>query len=178
MQNIITGSQTPIPDIYSNELKQLIEILLTKNPDDRPMIHDLLNQYVFIKDRYEKFLDSKKKFEPTLGSNKKLIKMNFQSLSRNKDEMIQPNNSSYYFDNNPFDVNDLKVFISKGYESTPLKKIKDTISGTAHSTNDSYTKLSKFYMSNSEVMDSSINYLYYRNKVEKSINGIYKPNSS
>jgi serine/threonine protein kinase len=158
MQSIISGVHSPIPDIYSNELKQLIDILLTKSPDDRPMIQDLLNQHVFIKEKYENFLESKKKIDQNMIkiSSKKLIIMNYQTLSRNKEEMMKPNNSSYYYENNPYDVNDLKVMSNKGYESTPLKKIKDTISGTAHSTNDSYTKLSKFYMSNSEVLDTSM----------------------
>jgi serine/threonine protein kinase len=118
MQNIISGVHSPIPDIYSNELKELIDLLLTKNPDDRPMIQDILNQQVFIKEKYDNFLESKKKIDQNVVnlSDKKLIKINYQTLSRNKEEMMEPDNSSYYFESNPFDVNELKVMINKGYE--------------------------------------------------------------
>jgi hypothetical protein len=91
------------------------------------------------------------------------LKSNYNLNNKIEEILLKPYNKSSNFSNiiekNPFDLNDSKVFLSKGYESTPVKKMNDSISGITHSTNDSFSKFSSNYLSNSEIMKSSIPYL-------------------
>ena len=43
MQNIINKNFDPIPDIYSENFKEIINLLLEKDPLKRPMIANILS---------------------------------------------------------------------------------------------------------------------------------------
>ncbi|KAK3267216.1 hypothetical protein CYMTET_24218 [Cymbomonas tetramitiformis] len=43
VMSIVQGKYSPVPDIYSEELRAAIDMCLIKNPEDRPDIKDLLN---------------------------------------------------------------------------------------------------------------------------------------
>ena len=57
---IIVGKQPSIPDIYSNQLKQLIKCLLARDPEQRPSIHQLL-RFSFIRSHINQFLQERQK---------------------------------------------------------------------------------------------------------------------
>lgn len=58
MYKIIQEKQEPIPKFYSENLKQLVSTLLTKNHRTRPDIGTIL-QYEFVKEVARKFVESK-----------------------------------------------------------------------------------------------------------------------
>jgi NIMA (never in mitosis gene a)-related kinase len=53
---IIRGRYTPIPSTYSKELQDLVDRMLTKEPEKRPTINEVLKT-PFIRDRLAQFLD-------------------------------------------------------------------------------------------------------------------------
>ena len=57
---IIVGKQPSIPNNYSNQLKQLIKCLLSRDPDQRPSIHQLL-KLSFIRSHINRFLQERQK---------------------------------------------------------------------------------------------------------------------
>ena len=56
LMNIVRGRYTPIPAQYSEDLKNLVNRMLTKEPEKRPNINQILAT-PFIKEKLSKFLD-------------------------------------------------------------------------------------------------------------------------
>ena len=52
---IVQDKQEPIPDIYSQDLKELINLLLTKDENTRPKVIDIIRR-PFVKMHMERFV--------------------------------------------------------------------------------------------------------------------------
>ena len=63
MTNIINKSHDKIQNIYSDNLREIIDMLLTKNPEKRPNINEILTQNDFVKESYQSYVETKKKSE-------------------------------------------------------------------------------------------------------------------
>lgn len=161
MQNIINKPHPKLPDHYSQDLRDLIDCLLVKTPEKRPSINEMLSNYHFVTEKHHKFLELIKTLEPYCKSDRdpKINKLNNPfTLSRNEDISLKSGNKSSYFsshEKNSFELNESKGSIGKGYESTPCKKMNDSISVITNSTVDSFTKMKSNYLSNSEANKSS-----------------------
>jgi len=57
---IVQDKQEPISDSYSDGLKELINILLTKEAEQRPRVIDILKR-PFVKEHMERFVSSQGK---------------------------------------------------------------------------------------------------------------------
>ena len=60
-KNIMKGVYNPIPNRYSNDLKEIIKIILCMNPAKRPSAYDLLNNDIIVKKIKEVGLNSEEK---------------------------------------------------------------------------------------------------------------------
>ena len=58
LKKIVDGPVPPIPDHYSNELKEIYSELMQKEPEQRPRIFDILKKPM-LNDRARNLLDSK-----------------------------------------------------------------------------------------------------------------------
>ena len=175
MNNIINKNHDKIPEIYSENLKYLIDIMLTKNQEKRPMISELLNLNDFIKEKYKVYKENKNKLEINCRSEReqKSIRLKSLILLNNDEKLIKQNSSSYFSNgpqNNPFDnfennnIQDTSQ-LEKNKNNfprnqTPIKKIKISnlvqSNFTSSSTNDSSQNITSAYISNSEIAKSSI----------------------
>lgn len=61
-RSVLLGAYPPLPPFYSEELGQVIKILLQLNPDQRPTSAELLRHPIIVK-KIKKFLEGK----PGLG---------------------------------------------------------------------------------------------------------------
>jgi len=57
IQNITTGPTPKIPKCYSSRIQRVINMLLSKSPEDRPSVNDLLS-FPFLQKRVKKFLST------------------------------------------------------------------------------------------------------------------------
>ncbi|EGR34335.1 protein kinase domain protein [Ichthyophthirius multifiliis] len=84
--NILKGQYKPIPGIYSNDLKNLVSIMLQTKPEKRPSIQQILQQPI-IRNRIKNFLSESIKmyeFSHTIMHNYvKHIKINYYFIFRN-----------------------------------------------------------------------------------------------
>lgn len=65
---IVRGAYQPLPDVYSEELRNLVDCLLQSNPDDRPTVNSIL-QMDMIASRIQLFLtweDMQEEFKHTV----------------------------------------------------------------------------------------------------------------
>ena len=54
---IVQDKQEPIPDMYSDGLKELIDVCLIKNEEDRPKVLGIINR-PFVKEHMQRFVKS------------------------------------------------------------------------------------------------------------------------
>jgi len=145
MTNIINKSHDKIQNIYSDNLREIIDMLLTKNPEKRPNINEILTQNDFVKESYQSYVETKKKSEIKSSIECELKKLNLQ-MNDIYSPMIKSNYNSLATknSNDPFDGFEIKP-LSKGYDSTPVKTTKNIISINSinSSNNESKNKISR-----------------------------------
>ena len=68
---IVQETHSPIPDSYTKELQELIDLLLVKDPIQRPRVIDIIRR-PFVKEHMERFVQSQGKItiNPNLKKNK------------------------------------------------------------------------------------------------------------
>ena len=87
IQNILNNEVLPIPKSYSENLKDLIDLLLKKDADLRPSITELVELKI-VKDKFEEFkLNEESELDlQTISNNKILSKVSsvdkFESMNR------------------------------------------------------------------------------------------------
>ena len=69
MNNIIRKEHDKLPEFYSQHFKDIIDILLDKDPEKRLSITKLLNWNDFVKGKYSTYLDHKEIFKKSLITN-------------------------------------------------------------------------------------------------------------
>ena len=106
MQNIINKDHENLPELYSQNFQEVINLLLSKSPEKRLSIKKLINLNEFVKGKYSIFLEMKTKSERS--NNKDLVNKQIDNLV--KDEFINMNFSNFcqncqtknYFNSSPF----------------------------------------------------------------------------
>lgn len=95
---IVKGTYSSIPNIYSKDLKSLITLLLNRDPNKRPRIHQILNMDL-IKNRIKDFLTKtvSLEFNHTVIHKKDLYKIasEEEKLEKIKNNNIQEDLNSY-----------------------------------------------------------------------------------
>ena len=129
MQNIIDKNYEPIPDIYSQNFKDIVNILLEKEPSKRPMIVDILGANTYIKEKFKIYQENKKKLEVLCKSDRDQ-KINNQIFNSNdginhskilKGNYSTSNNKSFeIFENNKSDNNNIS---QNSNITTPIRNI-------------------------------------------------------
>ena len=98
--NVMKGEYSPIPLIYSDDLMNVIKLMLVKNPQKRPSAQDLLNNEIILdkiekfglEDKYEDYFDEKALLMRTIKIPRNLNQMNqvnFQLPKNYKKEIIK-----------------------------------------------------------------------------------------
>ncbi|KAK8845020.1 hypothetical protein M9Y10_021196 [Tritrichomonas musculus] len=92
IMKILRSKHSPIPSFYSSDLRNLVDVLLQKDPKKRPRIHQILN-YDFIRKRISNLLDTtllKIEFSHTVIHSKKSNKEdNNNENNTNNDENLE-----------------------------------------------------------------------------------------
>ena len=85
--NVMKGEYAPIPLIYSDDLMNVIKLMLVKNPQKRPSAQDLLNNEIIL-DKIEKY-----GFNEQIANciDEKALLMRTIKLPRNLNQMDQVN---------------------------------------------------------------------------------------
>ena len=130
MQNIINKIFDPIPDIYSENFKEIINLLLEKDPLKRPMIANILSYNNFMKDKFKIYEENKKKLENMCKCDKLQNFHNSQILNGNdeiksvKSNYSTSNNKSFDFiENNKFNNSSNSTQINENSVLKTPKKI-------------------------------------------------------
>ena len=153
MHNIINKEHEKISDIYSENLREIIDILLNKNPEKRITICDLLKLNDEIKEKYKIYLENRiLKFEDSKNERKSL-KLTRQ-ISICKDELILKKHCTSYIKNNenPFEYEGKK----SSFAETPFKKFSEKINTANLNTPSNNTQINSNDSNLSTFANSSI----------------------
>ena len=96
MKNIITKDIPPIPSFYSENLRNLIKLLLNKDMNARPTVGEILS-YPFVKD---KILLNKAKIT-AINSQKKKVVFYYELKDENNTERLETEQDNYLVSSSP-----------------------------------------------------------------------------
>lgn len=88
---IVNGKYAPIPTVYSKDLRNLVTILLNKDPSKRPRVHDILN-FPIMKNRIKEFLTKSQvgiEFNHTIIHKKDLNQIYIENKQREVEEKLE-----------------------------------------------------------------------------------------
>ena len=144
--NVMKGDFAPIPSRYSNDLMEIIKLILTKNPRKRPSAEDLLNHRIIL-EKIEKIMginfwnmpDEKAMLIRTIKLPRNINQMNLingqlprknyeKDRFQNQMEMLENDEyetakNSFYHPNS--NINEKNKFIKKKKNINNLNSIKD-----------------------------------------------------
>ena len=144
--NVMKGDFAPIPSRYSNDLMEIIKLILTKNPRKRPSAEDLLNHRIIL-EKIEKIMginfwnmpDEKAMLIRTIKLPRNMNQMNLingqlprknyeKDRFQNQMEMLENDEyetakNSFYHPNS--NINEKNKFIKKKKNINNLNSIKD-----------------------------------------------------
>ena len=132
--NVMKGEYAPIPLIYSDDLMNVIKLMLVKNPQKRPSAQDLLNNEIILdkiekfglEDKYEDYFDEKALLMRTIKIPRNLNQMNqvnFQLPKNYKKEIIK--NRKEMLENDEYETAKNSFYNSKENNNNKIIKKKN-----------------------------------------------------